>query len=248
MEYQPDYSQRDPSLFNADRRRIKAAKIVSVIEDFLKSNLKTCICLDIGCAAGVNTNYLGSLVKESVGIEYDTVALKAAHASKGSNVTFFSGDAMHLPFRNDIFDIVICNHIYEHVPDAQILMNEIFRILKPGGICYFGATNRFCIIEPHYNLWFLSWLPKPIANLYLLLLKRKVPYYETLKSYFGLRNLFSQFYITDYTISIIMNPDQYHAIDMIEKQSLIRYIPRFFLTLLLPLIPTYIFVLVKPHK
>ena len=127
-------------------------------------------------------------------------------------------------------------------------MNEIFRVLKSGGICYFGATNRFCIVEPHYHLPFLSWFPKPIAHLYLLLLKRKVPYYENLKSYFSLKNLVSQFQVTDYTISVILNPDQYHASDMIDKQSLIRYIPRFFLTLLLPLIPTYIFVLVKPNK
>ncbi len=56
-------------------------------------------------------------------------------------------DALDTVFEDNKFHVVICNQMYEHVPDPERLMNEIFRILTPGGICYFGAINRLKIIE-----------------------------------------------------------------------------------------------------
>jgi SAM-dependent methyltransferase len=246
--YQEEYSQDYPLLFDINRRTIKAKKIFSIIEDFSVKEPSTCIGLDIGCSAGINTNFLGAGMKDAIGIEIDADALKFGYSHRKPNVHFLIGDAIHLPFNNEIFDIVICNHVYEHVPDASILMNEIFRILKPGGFCYFGAANRFVIIEPHYQLPFLSWFPKPIANFYLSILRKKVPYYENLRSYYGIRKLISQFSVTDYTVRIIRNPERFNAEDVIGQKSLIRYLPEFLLQHLMPLIPTYIFVLSKPPE
>jgi SAM-dependent methyltransferase len=245
--YQEAYSQREPSLFDINRRTIKARKIFSVIKDFSVKEPSLCVGLDIGCSAGINTNFLGSELKDAIGIEIDEDALKYGYSCKKPNVHFLIGDAIHLPFDDEIFDIVICNHVYEHVPDAKILMDEIFRILKPGGFCYFGAANRFIIIEPHYRLPFLSWFPKTVANFYLLFLGKKSPYYENLRSYYGIKKLISRFSVTDYTLRIIRNPEQFNAEDVIGKKSLIRYLPESLLYLLIPIIPIYIFVLSKPH-
>ncbi|MBN1597070.1 MAG: class I SAM-dependent methyltransferase [Bacteroidales bacterium] len=41
-------------------------------------------------------------------------------------------DVQHLPFHNDIFDVVICNHVLEHVDDDAKAMSEILRVMKPG--------------------------------------------------------------------------------------------------------------------
>jgi SAM-dependent methyltransferase len=246
--YQEDYSQNYPTLFDINRRTIKARKIFSVIKDFSEKEPGLCRGLDIGCSAGINTNFLGSELKDAIGIEIDEDALKFGYSRRKPNVHFLMGDAIHLPFDDEIFDIVICNHVYEHVPDARVLMSEIFRILKPGGFCYFGAANRFIIIEPHYQLPFLSWFPKPVANFYLSLLRRKVPYYENLQSYYGIKKLISHFSVTDYTLRIIRNPEQFNAEDVIGQKSLIRLMPEFLLHLLMPIIPIYIFVLSKPQS
>ena len=42
-------------------------------------------------------------------------------------------DIQDIPFEDECFDIVICNHVLEHVPDDRKAMVEIQRILKNGG-------------------------------------------------------------------------------------------------------------------
>jgi ubiquinone/menaquinone biosynthesis C-methylase UbiE len=99
-----------------------------------------------------------------------------------------------------MFDLVICCQTYEHVPDAQRLFDEIYRVLKPHGVCYLTAVNKWRVWEPHHNLPFLSWFPRDL-----------VPWYkEQPKSYKELRNLASKFQLVDYTGKIISNPKKYH--------------------------------------
>lgn len=61
-----------------------------------------------------------------------------------SNINYFTGDLesplaeyhfdLHdVPFEDDKFDIVICNHVMEHVEDYKRCMQELYRVLKPGG-------------------------------------------------------------------------------------------------------------------
>ncbi len=42
-------------------------------------------------------------------------------------------DITNIPFKDDDFDVIICNHVLEHIPDDTKAMHEIYRILKPGG-------------------------------------------------------------------------------------------------------------------
>jgi len=43
-------------------------------------------------------------------------------------------DICDLPFQNQSFDVIFCNHVLEHIPDDTKAMQELFRILKPGGM------------------------------------------------------------------------------------------------------------------
>ena len=42
-------------------------------------------------------------------------------------------DICDLPFKNESFDFILCNHVLEHIPDDKKAMQELYRILKPGG-------------------------------------------------------------------------------------------------------------------
>ncbi len=43
-------------------------------------------------------------------------------------------DICNLPFEDDQYDVIFCNHVLEHIPDDTTAMREIFRVLKPGGM------------------------------------------------------------------------------------------------------------------
>lgn len=82
------------------------------------------------------------------------------------------GDVLRIPFASESLDFVMLNHLYEHVPDAGELFRETYRVLKPGGRAYVTAGSRLAIVEPHYRLPFLSWLPKGSAGVYLRITRR----------------------------------------------------------------------------
>ncbi|UZO82578.1 methyltransferase domain-containing protein [Aquimarina sp. ERC-38] len=42
-------------------------------------------------------------------------------------------DICNLPFADNTYDIIFCNHVLEHIPDDQKAMQELYRVLKPGG-------------------------------------------------------------------------------------------------------------------
>ena len=42
-------------------------------------------------------------------------------------------DICKLPFENNIYDLVFCNHVLEHIPEDQKAMSELYRVLKKGG-------------------------------------------------------------------------------------------------------------------
>lgn len=42
-------------------------------------------------------------------------------------------DICNLPFDDNDFDVILCNHVLEHIPDQEKALSELFRVLKPGG-------------------------------------------------------------------------------------------------------------------
>lgn len=46
-------------------------------------------------------------------------------------------DICNLPFKDNAYDIVLCNHVLEHIPDDTKAMQELYRVLKPGGMGIF---------------------------------------------------------------------------------------------------------------
>jgi len=51
-----------------------------------------------------------------------------------SPIADVKADICDLPFQENEFDLIICNHVLEHIPDDTKAMQELYRILKPGGM------------------------------------------------------------------------------------------------------------------
>jgi 2-polyprenyl-3-methyl-5-hydroxy-6-metoxy-1,4-benzoquinol methylase len=226
-------------------RLAKAAKIRAVLEDFSARPLQSLDCLDLGCSAGYITGELAKHFRRIVGIDTDHRALTMAVERQASGV-FQRASALTLPYQPEAFDVVLCNHVYEHVSNQQALFDEIWRILRPGGFCYLAAGNRLKIIEPHYRLPFLSWFPKPVAHRYLRLMGRGRFYLENHLTSGGLRRLVSRFKVHDYTLKVLREPRRFGADDPLLARLPAGGLPSALLRPVYFALPTYIWILEKP--
>jgi len=220
--------------------------MISVLDEHFSDSLGQLSLLDIGCSTGILANHLSKRFEKVTGIDIDTKAIRFAKENyEKDNLHFSLEDSMNLSFSENSFDVVICAQIYEHVPDAEKLLKEIYRVLKPEGVCYFAAANRLNVMEAHYKLPFLSIIPKPLGHFYLRLLRRGNHYYETHRTLWGLRKLISQFKPIDYTARIINDPEKFHATEMMEAGSAKQKLAQIVLKFAYFLFPTYIWLLQK---
>ena len=245
--YQKNYSEVYSHKIDYDRSRdIKAHKTMKVISDFSSTELRDLRVLEIGCYKGEISYILSEYFKEYVAIDIDEKAIKIANERfNRNNLKYRVDNADSLSFDDSSFDIVICSHVYEHVPFPNKMMTEIYRVLKFGGFCYFAAGNKLKLIEPHYRLPFLSWLPKKIAHLYLNITNKGDHYYENLFTYPKLKKLVKRFKVNDYTLDILKHPDKFNAGDLLKKDSNKQKLSIFVYKYFKIFFPTFIWILEK---
>jgi SAM-dependent methyltransferase len=239
-------------MFDEPGRLQKARKTVVVILDALsemgyepgESRL-----LDIGCSTGILSQHYAEFFGEVVGIDIDDGAIEWARNNRtAANLRYEIGDSMNLPFSGGEFDIVTCTHIYEHVPEAQRMLEEIHRVLRPGGICYLAAENRLRFWDGHYNLPLVTLLPKQIADLYVRATGRGQQRYETHRTLWGLRRLVEDFEVTDYTRAVVRDPVRFEATEMIRPGSVKQRAALVVLAVAYWAFPTYLWILQKPEQ
>jgi len=68
--------------------------------------------------------------KKQPNLDYTTTDLESPLAD-------VKADICNLPFEDNSFDMILCNHVLEHIPDDTKAMQELYRILKPGGMGIF---------------------------------------------------------------------------------------------------------------
>ena len=68
--------------------------------------------------------------KKQTNIDYTTTDLLSPLAD-------VKADICNLPFEDNTYDVIFCNHVLEHIPDDTKAMQELYRVLKPGGMGIF---------------------------------------------------------------------------------------------------------------
>ena len=64
--------------------------------------------------------------KKLSNLDYTTTDLE-------SPIADIKADICNLPFEDNTYDVILCNHVLEHIPNDKKAMEELFRVLKPGG-------------------------------------------------------------------------------------------------------------------
>jgi ubiquinone/menaquinone biosynthesis C-methylase UbiE len=151
-------------------RRLKGLKIERLLG--LAGRSQPLRILEVGTGSGGIAHYFGT--HESLDCEVDAVDV---HDNRmiTAGYRFHQVEDTRLPFPDEHFDVVLTNHVIEHVGNAQAQrahLAEIRRVLHPAGVGYLAVPNRWMLVEPHYKLAFLSWLPHAWRTPYLRLAQR----------------------------------------------------------------------------
>ena len=230
-------------MYDEKSRKLKALRAIQIFNDNTSTPLKNQKCLTVGSATGIMSFFMADYFQEVIGIDIDRPALEYSKRNYSKeNVSCFEMDALNTGFIDNSFDAVVCHHTYEHVSDSEKLIQEIYRILKPNGLLFFGAPNRLMLKESHYSIYFLSWWPKKISSLILKIMGKDDYYYETMRTYWGIKKLLSLFTdVQDYTLRCVREPDKYYSRDVIDEMKWVTVLPNIVLRLLLPFAPDFVF-------
>jgi ubiquinone/menaquinone biosynthesis C-methylase UbiE len=164
-EISPSYAPLEPG-----ERRLKGEKIRQLVETV--HPWEGARVLDIGTGAGV----IAATLADAVGPQGDVHSVDIADDRlEREGFEFHLVKGTQLPFEDGFFDIVLSNHVIEHVgdlPEQRTHLAEIGRVLRDDGVLYLATATRWLVMEPHYRLPFLSWLPRRGSDAYLRLTRR----------------------------------------------------------------------------
>lgn len=184
-------NRRPHAILDLPSREKKAEKIYRLLG--LNRSFKAgCRILEIGTGSGGIAHYFA--VHQE--LQCQVYAVDVVDNRKLKEGFHFSlVEDVVLPFDDESFDIVITNHVIEHVGEYDKQFEhlcEVRRVLKPGGLGYLAVPNKWMVVEPHYQLPFLSWMPKNLSSIYVRMMKKGDRYDCTPLSLKALSKLFNK--------------------------------------------------------
>lgn len=98
--------------------------------------------LDVACGTGYGSAILAQTgAAQVVGVDISIEAI-ATNGKQPRRLCLANGDACNLPFDDGTFDVVVSFETIEHLASPELLLAEISRALKPGGLCICSSPNR----------------------------------------------------------------------------------------------------------
>lgn len=235
------YSVLQTKTHDEERRRVKARKILAVLRHFLgRDDLSGLVAVDVGSSTGFFADELAGTGATVLGLDIDSPGLAHAQRHFGERVRFLGAEGASMPFADSSIDIVVLNQVYEHVVDPDAVITEVVRVLRPDGVLFCGFGNKYQVMEPHYRLPFLSWLPARLADWYVARFGRAESYYERFRSRRRLIEMCRPLHLWDYTYTILGDRDAFDAADVVP--AALARAPRLFWRALQPILPTFVWI------
>jgi 2-polyprenyl-6-hydroxyphenyl methylase/3-demethylubiquinone-9 3-methyltransferase len=101
--------------------------------------------LDLGCGGGFMSEALARKGATVIGVDPSEAAIRAAqdHAVKHAlEIDYKAGSGESIPLADHCVDCVVCVDVLEHVAELDRVLDEVQRVLKPGGVFLFDTINR----------------------------------------------------------------------------------------------------------
>ena len=236
--------ESDLPRWGSANRDEKAFVILQALRRYRPGDLSRTQWLDLGCGSGGISQAIASKVGAITGVDPEAWPNWSHYESTHNNLRFITESVENLSISENRIDIAVCNQVYEHVDNPRLLIEQIYRVLKPGGFCYFAGPNLLFPIEPHVFWPFIHWLPRKFAVRLMRAFgaKNVVDAYST--TYWTLRKWLGKFEIRDVVSEMIANPDYYHRHGIFW--TILSKIPASVLRSLTWMSPGLVFILRKP--
>lgn len=99
--------------------------------------------LDVGCGSGILLNELKPVVPSITGCDLSDVLLQRVRKEKKIE-QLVAADLKSLPFASNSFQSLLCSEVLEHLPNPKRAIQEIARVLKPGGKALITTPHLHC--------------------------------------------------------------------------------------------------------
>ena len=166
-EAHPSYAIWKEYHLNAEKRGYEIVELL----DSIGLNLKGKLVLDAGCGTCGPYVAFERSGSEVVGVDVSRDSLqvgKTRISAEGFVVNLVVASTQHLPFRDNLFDIVFFADVIEHTQKPSECAKEIYYVLADGGLLYASGPNIFSTVnflhDPHYKLPFISILPPSVGK------------------------------------------------------------------------------------
>ena len=110
--------------------------------------------LDVGCGDGNRTLRLAQhfMIKADHTYGLDSDPQKVSHSKQLFNAVLTDIESGQLPYPDRMFDLVICNQVFEHLKNYHGVLEDIIRVTKSGGYIMVGIPNLAHLINRFYLL------------------------------------------------------------------------------------------------
>jgi SAM-dependent methyltransferase len=123
--------------------------------------------LENGCGVGMYVEKMTELGANVTGLEFDFERAREAHLNSGK---ILNAAGEFLPLPSGTFDLILSHEVIEHVQDDRLAVQEMIRVLLPGGRLILFCPNRGYPVETHGIFWkgkyyfgnkpFVNYLPR----------------------------------------------------------------------------------------
>lgn len=140
---------------NENTRRVE--QFLNIVSDLGCELNERSRVLDFGCGNGNIVNEYSLKGYQAFGC--DIAFKQGEHVERLKNkncIRLIEPDPYRLPFEDNYFDFVASDQVFEHVNDYSSALNEIMRVLRPGGFSLHIFPSRYRIIETHVHIPFAS--------------------------------------------------------------------------------------------
>ena len=164
--------------YDENQFRVDEIRFDYNLKEYIENNVKLEYnVLDLSCGTGLYLEkqiaYFNGININWYGLDLSDQMLKKAN-EKIKNVEFTNADVKRMPYDSEAFDFISNNYAFHHYSNKEQALNEIYRVLKKGGI--YKLHNIAIHDMPKW--WIYHYFPSA--------------YYEDLKRYWNKNVIFSE--------------------------------------------------------